>query len=74
MHTDCECCRTNSETLTRMESKIDRLDRHITGASEPGTGLIVRVDRIEQRNKLTAWLAGTALGAALSAIAAWIAK
>lgn len=35
--------------LDRLESKIDKIDSFITGGSSPEKGLIVRVDRVEQR-------------------------
>jgi hypothetical protein len=49
--------------------KLDRLDRHITGGSEPSRGIIVRVDRLEQRGEASAWWTRTAVGAALGAAA-----
>lgn len=50
--------------LDRIESKIDRLDHLITGGDSPNSGIIVRVDRIEQREVRRDWWTKTAMGAA----------
>lgn len=53
--------------------KIDRLDRHITGGSEPSHGLIVRMDRLERSEESrhkgpSSWWARNSVAAAISAI------
>jgi len=61
------------DQLTRIEKKIDRLDQLITGGDSPNSGIIVRMDRIEQAEKRrNAWMLA-AIGASTTAIvsAAW---
>jgi hypothetical protein len=53
-----------------LHSKIDRLDVHITGGSEPSRGLNVRVDRLEQSEVRKNWWATTAMGGAIAAMIA----
>ncbi len=38
------------ERYGHIEKKLERINDMLTGGSEPGKGLIVRVDRIEQKN------------------------
>jgi hypothetical protein len=49
-------------------SEVVRLRRIITGESEPERGLVLRVDRLEQRQERSSFLSQTAIGAALTAI------
>ncbi len=37
------------EYLERIERKVDRLEGHLTGNDDPEKGIIVRLDRLEQR-------------------------
>lgn len=66
------------DQLTRIEKKIDRLDQLITGGDSPNSGIIVRVDRIEQREARRDWWTKTAMGAACAACVGtawkWITK
>lgn len=48
--------------------KLDRVERFITGGSEPERGLNMRIDRLEQARKAGAWWAKTALTAAIGAV------
>lgn len=58
-------------TLRRIEKDVGAIKHTLHG--DNGTpGLRIRVDRLEQRAKLTFGLAGTALGAVASAAGAWI--
>lgn len=62
----------NQETLKashdQMHGEVVRLRRIITGESEPERGLVLRVDRLEQRQERSSFLSQTAIGAALTAI------
>lgn len=60
--------------LDRIEKTVTRLDKFITGGDEPGEGIIVRLDRVEQREKQRTWFARTALGAAIAALITSISK
>lgn len=62
-----------NEQLDRIEGKVDRALRLLDGGDEPERGLIVRMDRIEQRHRTIAKITSTALGAwvVLAATAAW---
>lgn len=52
----------------RVNRRIDSLERHFTGGSEPSRGLIVRIDRIEQARNNQRWLTHTALAVAIGAM------
>lgn len=56
------------EQVDRIEKKIDKLDNLLTGNGEPHKGIVVRLDRVEQReesrNKWT-WIV---LGASITAL------
>lgn len=64
------------DQLTRIEKKIDRLDQLITGGDSPHSGIIVRVDRIEQaeqrRNVWTMAAIGASATAVVSAAFKWL--
>lgn len=67
---------TNGELLraiAALDQRAARVERYITGGSEPHGGLIVRVDRIEQRAESATFWTRTAIGGALTAVAgsAW---
>ncbi|MFQ5380006.1 MAG: hypothetical protein ACE5EF_00075 [Dehalococcoidia bacterium] len=71
---ECDGCRdlaekfrTVTETLDRVAVSIDRLDVSIRGNNQT-TGLLVRIDRVEQRMKLVWGAAVTAIGAAVTAV------
>ena len=49
-------------------SEVVRLRRIITGESEPERGLVLRVDRLEQRQDRSTFWSQTAIGAAITAI------
>lgn len=53
-----------------MRGDVAGLRRFITGESEPAQGLIMRVDRLEQKAERNTWWASTALGAAIVAFVA----
>jgi len=50
------------ERLTVMDEKLDKLIHAVEGNGKPG--LLIRVDRVEQRWKLVAWVLGV-VGAAV---------
>ncbi len=64
------------DQLTRIEQKIDKLDRIITGGDTPHSGIIVRLDRIEQteirRNVWTVAAIGASVVALISAAWKWL--
>lgn len=51
------------EHFERVEAKLDFLTGLLTGNRSPGEGLLIRVDRMEQRWKLTTWVLGVVVGA-----------
>lgn len=60
----------HAEAIDRIERKVDEIHvRLLGGPAEPERGIIVRLDRVEQRLKLAGWLSGAAIVAALSALA-----
>ena len=56
-----------NDSLFRIESKLEKVDKLLTGNGEPSTGLLVRVDRLEQNGMRHSWWTRTALGAAIGA-------
>lgn len=52
-----------------MEEKIDRLDHHITGNGTPERGVLIRLDRIEQKAVAQSKVAAYAIGFASAALA-----
>jgi hypothetical protein len=56
--------------LDRMEKKLDELHKLMTGNSEPHKGVIVRMDRLEQRSRATLWFVNVVLGALITAVVA----
>lgn len=55
--------------LEQITATVDRLDRAITGGDDPGRGLLIRIDRLEQSKSATGkWLAliGTAAAGAFA--------
>ena len=66
---------TNNELKTLFESrneKIDQMHKIITGGDNPRTGFIVRIDRIEQRQKRGVWAHRTLFVATIGAGLAWL--
>ena len=63
------------DQLTRIEQKIDKLDTLITGGENPRSGIIVRLDRVEQteirRNVWTVAAIGASAAALVSAAYKW---
>ena len=59
--------------LAHLQSDVSAIKKHIDGGSEPATGLLMRVDRIEQREIRNSKIAQTALGFALTAIGGFVA-
>lgn len=61
----------SSRIMARLEeigTKLDRIERFVTGDHEPEKGLLVRIDRIEQAEITRKWWTQTAVGAAITAI------
>ena len=44
------------EQFNRIEHKIDQLTQHLTGNGRPDRGVIVRLDRLEQRSARLVWV------------------
>ena len=55
-----------------MAESIRRVEHLLTGNGEPEKGFIVRLDRIEERARLVAKVAGAAIVLAATAIGAWL--
>lgn len=45
--------------LDRIEEAVRMLNHHITGNGNPSDGLLMRVDRIEQRGLIFVWVLAT---------------
>lgn len=60
------------EQFNRIEKKIDFLTTLMTGNDNPGVGVIVRLDRLEQRWKLTTWVLGLMATAVTIGAVRWI--
>jgi len=52
----------------QIRGDVVRMRRIITGESEPERGLVLRVDRLEQKQERSSLLSQTAIGAVLTAI------
>jgi hypothetical protein len=57
------------QRLDSMGNDVKLVRELLTGNGEPSKGLIVRVDRLEQSESRRNWLATTAIGAAITALA-----
>lgn len=53
--------------LQRMEGKLDKLCELLTGNGNPQRGVILRLDRLEQRAQGKVWVERTVLGAIIAA-------
>lgn len=49
--------------LDKIEQKLDTLCKILTGNANPGEGLIVRFDRVEQSQKRVRWFLRSIVGA-----------
>ena len=58
----------------RIEEKVDLCIALLTGDKDSEKGLIVKVDRLVERDKSRTWLARTAIGASIAALIASIGK
>lgn len=58
---------TTQDWRARIEGKLDQLHVLLTGNSKPHTGVIVRLDRLEQRAGRSAWVSRSLVGALISA-------
>ncbi len=58
----------NESQLDRIERKLDTLCKIITGNDNPGEGLVVRFDRVEQAQKRVRWYIRTIVAALVAAI------
>ena len=63
-------------TLNEMHDKLDRHQKFLLGADEPGLGLVVRLERLEreneERNNRSKWAFRTAVGSMLAAFLSMI--
>jgi len=55
------------DELTRMGTRLARIERHVTGDSEPSRGIVVRLDRVEQQGERSRWWIRAAGAAAVTA-------
>ena len=53
--------------IDNIKDDLTTVKHLLTGNGNPSSGVIVRLDRVEQDHKKTSWLVKTALGAALTA-------
>ncbi len=60
--------------LQRMEGKLDKLCELLTGNGDPQRGVVLRLDRLEQRAKGKVWAERTVLGALIAGACAVIVK
>jgi len=44
---------TENEKLDRLVAQVDRIERYLTGDDKPSEGIIVRLDRLEQKSEST---------------------
>lgn len=58
------------EKLHRLVEQVEELNHHLTGDGNPGKGIIVRLDRLEQRWKLVAFLQGAVVSSIIGAVVA----
>ena len=49
--------------LDRVEKKVDKIHAYLAGNGDPSKGLIVRVDRLEGKQRFRGFVEKTALGA-----------
>lgn len=58
------------DAVLRLDVRAARVEHLLNGSSDPARGLVVRVDRLEQKSDRNTWWASTALGAAIVAFVA----
>ena len=51
-----------------MQEQVDKLEKMLTGNGEPSKGLIVRVDRLAEKDEKNQWLSKATISAFISAI------
>ena len=56
--------------FVRLEAKIDLLTSLLTGNSKPGCGIVVRMDRLEQKDARSTWVYRAVLGAMITGLGA----
>lgn len=60
--------------ITEVENKFNDLLDHLTGGKDPSKGMIVRLDRVEQRAAVNVKLIWTIIGAAIVGLISWLGK
>jgi len=64
--------RDNMALLPGIKTKVDALDATLNAPSDPSRGLIIRVDRLEQKETQRSWIIGllitSTVGLAISAL------
>lgn len=58
--------------FNRLFSKLEQIDEAIRGNGKPG--MLLRLDRLEQKGKLLWFVGGAAVTTTISAIVAWISR
>ena len=59
-----------ADHFVRLEAKIDLLTSLLTGNSTPGCGIIVRMDRLEQKDARATWVYRAIMGAMFAGFSA----
>lgn len=52
-----------TETLTLILEKLEKIEKWIVGNGKPESGLLIRVDRLEGKAKRATWIISTLFGA-----------
>jgi hypothetical protein len=66
---DSEFQRRMLERMDEFCERQERIEMLLTGNGQPGNGLVVRVDRIEQNERRRDWWIRTTIAAAFTAVA-----
>lgn len=56
-------------SIAEMQGSLARMEKFVTGNGNPESGMILRLDRMEQRAKLTGWALGVCATAAAGSLA-----
>ncbi len=62
--------------MERLERKVDLIENHLSGGSEPTRGLLVRIDRLEgseeRRRTVLKWIGASSITATVASVFAWL--
>lgn len=68
---DCDSCTSNegiSFVLGEIDRRTSRIEKLLTGNGDPQSGIIVRLDRVEQKMKGLLWVVGICCGTFLTSM------